>query len=123
MRIDEKEANYRIEGRDFNCSIDVTMFFVGGRWKMVLLWYLMSESRSFEELKKIIPNINNKMLSIQLQSLEADSFIVLEKLEGVEEEKYQLTDKGYTLIPMLRELASWGEMMAEKHGELIYLED
>lgn len=122
MLIDERDANYRIEGRNFNCSIDVTMFFMGGRWKMVLLWYIMSKPRGFDDIKKRIPNINDKMLSIQLKALESDGFLKMED-SGEEEEKYYLTEKGNSLIPLLRELDAWGVMMAKEHGELVFVDE
>jgi DNA-binding HxlR family transcriptional regulator len=75
MIIEGKEYEIRLKGETYHCALDVTMHFIGGKWKTVVLWYLRNGRKRFSELKRHIPDITEKMLSLQLKQLEADGFI------------------------------------------------
>ena len=76
MIIDGKELVIKINGKIFHCALDVTMDIIGGKWKTVVLWYLRNDRQRFSELKRQIPEITEKMLSMQLKKLEKDGIIV-----------------------------------------------
>lgn len=120
MVIDNKEKVLVIKGKEYHCAMDVTMDFIGGKWKTVVLWYLRKDKKRFSELRKLIPNITEKMLSLQLKDLESDG-LVKRKIYPVVPPKveYFLTDFGRTLIPMLEEIAKWGRVLAESKGKLV----
>ena len=120
MLIDNKEKIIILNGQEFHCAMDVTMHYIGGKWKTVVLWYLRKDKKRFSELKRLIPNITEKMLSLQLKTLESDG-IVGRKLypEVPPKVEYFLTDFGKTLIPMLEEIARWGRHLAEDKGKMI----
>lgn len=122
MIIDNEEKIFLLNGREYHCAMDVTMHFIGGKWKTVVLWYLRKDKKRFSELRKLIPNITEKMLSLQLKSLEQDR-IVARKVYGEVPPRveYYLTDFGKTLIPMLEEIALWGRNLAKAKGKLIPL--
>jgi DNA-binding HxlR family transcriptional regulator len=113
MIINDSEKVFVINGKEFHCAMDVTMSFIGGKWKTVVLWYLRKDKKRFSELRKLIPNITEKMLSLQLKDLENDG-IVARKLypEIPPRVEYYLTDFGKTMIPMLEEIARWGRSVA-----------
>jgi DNA-binding HxlR family transcriptional regulator len=114
----EKQINLR--GNIYHCSLDVTMDFIGGKWKTVVLWYLKKDKKRFGELKKLIPDITEKMLSLQLKALEEDGIVKRTIYPEVPPRvEYELTDFGKTLIPMLEEIAKWGRELAKKEGILI----
>ena len=79
MIIKDKEYVYDIEGKKYHCAMDVTMDYIGGKWKTVVLWYLRNKTMRFGELKKQIPEITEKMLSIQLKQLEEDGLVHRER--------------------------------------------
>jgi DNA-binding HxlR family transcriptional regulator len=120
MLIDNKEKTILLNGREYHCAMDVTMDYIGGKWKTVVLWYLRKDKKRFSELRKLIPNITEKMLSLQLKDLENDG-IVRRKIYPVVPPKveYYLTDFGKTLIPMLEEIAKWGRALAETKGKIV----
>lgn len=100
------------------------MHFIGGKWKTVVLWYLKNETLRFTELKKRIPDITEKMLSIQLRALEADGLIV-RKVHGTKppvKVEYTLTEFGRTLIPALNAIAKWGRELGEGKGKKVVLD-
>lgn len=113
------EAN----GVKFHCEMDVAMHYVGGKWKTVVLWYLIEDKKRFNELKKLIPNITEKMLSIQLKSLEEDGIIKREvfNIKPPLRVEYSLTDFGKTLIPLLRYLVSWGGLVVKEKSYSIHI--
>ena len=120
MLIDNKEKVFVLEGKEYHCAMDITMDYIGGKWKTVVLWYLRKDKKRFSELRKLIPNITEKMLSLQLKDLETDG-IVKRKIypEVPPKVEYYLTDFGKTLVPMLEEIAKWGHRLAETKGKLV----
>ena len=52
MIIKDKSYVYMIDDKIYHCAMDVTMDFIGGKWKTVVLWYLRNKTLRFGELKK-----------------------------------------------------------------------
>ena len=121
MRIDDKEMLVEIDGNQFHCAMDITLSYIGGKWKTVVLWYLRKDKKRFAELNKLIPQITDRMLSITLKQLEDDGIVKREVFTTKPPLKveYSLTDFGKTLIPVLNAVAKWGREMAESKGALI----
>jgi DNA-binding HxlR family transcriptional regulator len=91
------------------CTITTTLRVMGGKWKAVILWHLINKTRRFSELKHLIPDIAQKMLTQQLRELEADSLIRRKVYAEVPPRvEYSLTTYGKTLIPVLSAMAQWG---------------
>lgn len=120
MIINNQEKVIVLKGQEFHCAMDVTMHFIGGKWKTVVLWYLKKDRKRFSELKRLIPNITEKMLSIQLKDLEKDGLVRRKVYAEVPPKvEYFLTDFGRSLIPMLEEIARWGRKLAESKGKIV----
>ncbi|MFZ2897063.1 MAG: helix-turn-helix domain-containing protein [Saprospiraceae bacterium] len=120
MVIDGKEYVFKLRGKTFHCAMDVTMHFIGGKWKTVVLWYLRNRTLRFSELKKQIPDITEKMLSLQLKALEEDGLVKREVFAEVPlRVEYSLTDFGRTLIPVLEAVALWGRTLGREEGEVV----
>jgi DNA-binding HxlR family transcriptional regulator len=120
MVIDNKERVVLLNGKEFHCAMDITMNFIGGKWKTVVLWYLKKEKKRFSELRKLIPNITEKMLSLQLKDLEKDGIVGRKVYAQIPPKvEYYLTDFGKTLIPMLEEIALWGRNLAKTKGKMV----
>ena len=119
MIIDGNEYRIHMDGHIYHCALDVTMDHIGGKWKTIVLWYLRKDRKRFSELRKLIPGITEKMLSMQLRQLEKDG-LVSRKIhaEVPPRVEYALTAHGRTLLPLLEEIAKWGRMMGKKHGTL-----
>ena len=123
MIIKGKKYVINIDGEKFHCAMDTTMKFIGGKWKTVVLWYLRNKTYRFGELKKQIPDITEKMLSIQLKSLESDGLVKREVYAEVPlRVEYSLTEFGKTLTPVLEEIAKWGRELGETRGSLEEIE-
>jgi DNA-binding HxlR family transcriptional regulator len=119
MIIKGKEYVYNINGEIFHCAMDTTMRYIGGKWKTVVLWYLKNKTYRFSELNKQIPDITEKMLSLQLKSLEQDGLVKRKVFPEVPlRVEYSLTEFGKTLIPVLNEISKWGRNLGETKGKL-----
>jgi len=119
MNIDGTEYKILMGDRTYHCALDVTMHVIGGKWKTIVLWYLRKGSKRFSELRKLIPDITEKMLSMQLKQLEKDGLVSRKVFAEVPPRvEYTLTAHGRTLQPLLEEIAKWGRMMGKKHGKL-----
>ncbi|KAB2918149.1 MAG: helix-turn-helix transcriptional regulator [Bacteroidetes bacterium] len=117
MIIDGKEYEYEIGGETYYCALDVTMSFIGGKWKTIVLWYLRKGNKRFGELKKLIPPITEKMLSLQLKELERDNIVKRTIYPEVPPRvEYELTEEGKTLLPLLEEIAAWGRRKGSLEG-------
>ena len=120
MIIDGKKYKYRMNNEDFHCALDVTMRFIGGKWKAVVIWYLRKEKKRFGELKSHIPDITDKMLSLQLKALEQDGIVSRKVYAQVPPKvEYQLTEEGASLIPIVEAIAQWGRTKAEAEGRVV----
>ena len=124
MRIDGKEIKVEIDGTQFHCAMDVAMSYLGGKWKTVVLWYLKREKRRFDDLKKIVPHVSDRMLSITLRQLEEDGMVLREVYSTKPPLKveYSLTDFGKSCIPLLEAIAKWGRMVSTTKGKLVEVE-
>ena len=119
MIIKGKKYVFNVEGEIFHCAMDLTMKFIGGKWKTIVLWYLKNKTYRFGELKRQIPDITEKMLSLQLKALEEDGLIKREVFAEVPlRVEYSMTDFGKTLIPILNEISKWGRNLGETKGKI-----
>lgn len=120
MIVDGKEMIFEMDGRTYHCALDVSMSFIGGKWKSVLLWYLRGGPKRFGELKRLVPGITEKMLSLQLKELEADGIVQRQVFAEVPPRvEYSFTNFGHTMIPMLEAIAEWGRQLAMRRGRMV----
>lgn len=120
MIIKDKEYVYKLKGETFHCALDITMHYIGGKWKTIVLWYLRNKTLRFGELKKMIPDVTEKMLSIQLKKLEEDGLIKRKVYTEVPlRVEYSLTPFGKTLVPAVEAIAKWGRNMGDTKGKLV----
>jgi DNA-binding HxlR family transcriptional regulator len=119
MIIDGKEYVVKMHGKTYHCALDITMDYIGGKWKTVVLWYLRNKTLRFGAIKKHVPDITEKMLSIQLKSLEESGLIRREVFPEVPlRVEYSLTDFGKTIVPVVEAIAKWGRALGDKEGKV-----
>ena len=115
-----KNIAARTNGRSYHCALDITMYFLGGKWKAVVLWYIRDKTRRFGELKRLMPEITEKMLSLQLKKLEKDGLVLRKAFAEVPPRvEYSLTKEGRSLRPALEALAAWGRGKGNREGKII----
>ncbi|MGN7989699.1 winged helix-turn-helix transcriptional regulator [Pedobacter sp. 22226] len=83
---------------------------IGGQWAIVICSWLINGKLRFGELKKRLPNITERMLTLQLRKLEENKIITRTVYAEVPPKvEYELTPIGYELKPIIKLLESWGE--------------
>ena len=99
----------KIKHEKAHCPVDYAFRRVGGKYKGRILWVLRDDVLRYGELKRAIVGITPKMLTQTLKELESDE-LVLRKvyLEVPPKVEYSLTKTGLELIPLIRQLRSWG---------------
>ena len=110
---------YTINGKSYPCCTSVTMGIIGGKWKTVILYHLMSGTHRYSELRKKMPTVTERTLSLQLQQLQEDG-VVNRKVYDTKpplKVEYSLTDFGKTLTPLLQMIADWGDQAVQAQGD------
>lgn len=93
----------------FRCSVEAAIEAIGGKWKGVVLYHLADGTKRFNELRRLIPSVTQRMLTKQLRELEQDGIILRQVYAEVPPKvEYSLTEFGQTLMPILKELEQWG---------------
>lgn len=102
------------------CPITHVMDKIGGYWKPIILFHLLSGSKRYSELKRAIPTITEKMLIQSLKQLEADKLVNRKAKPVVPPHvTYSLTPSGLALKPVLYAMATWAvEESKNKSGKL-----
>ncbi len=105
----------RMENKTFNCEKELTLNIIGGKWKMLILWFLGKEGTNrFGELKALMPGITQRMLVNQLRELEEDHIVHREVYPVVPPKvEYSLTKQGESLMPILEAMYEWGKNYIE----------
>ncbi|SEL58416.1 helix-turn-helix domain-containing protein [Paenibacillus sp. OK003] len=94
----------------YGCSVEVTLSVIGGKWKGAILYHLFSGSLRFNELRKLFPDITQRMLTLQLRELESSGIVHREIYPQVPPKvEYSLTPFGETLQPIIYSMRDWGE--------------
>lgn len=92
------------------CTIETTAGLIGGRWKAVVIFHLLSGTLRFGELRRLLPNATARMLTLQLRELEADGLVHRKVFAEVPPRvEYTLTNEGKTLGPIVTAMGAWGK--------------
>ena len=93
----------------YGCPVEATLDVIGGKWKGTILYKLLERPRRFSELKRQLPTITQRMLTLQLRELEADGIVHREIYQQIPPKvEYSLTTFGKTLEPILLAMRMWG---------------
>ena len=105
----------RTEGTVF---VQATLSVLGGKWKILILWHLKDHTRRFGELKRLMPEITEKMLIQQLRELETDGIVArMVYTEVPPKVEYSVTNYGRSLEPVLHALCDWGEAHLDRNNQ------
>lgn len=98
------------------CPVEATLQVIGGKWKGVILYHLQSQTIRFNELRRMMPDITQRMLTKQLRELEADGLVARKVYAEVPPRvEYSMTDYGNTLKPVINALRKWGTVHLQNH--------
>lgn len=93
-----------------DCPVATTVELIGSKWKLLIIRNLLTRPWRFNELKKDLAGISQKVLTDNLRSLESDNIITRTVYPEVPPRvEYALSELGETLRPILNSMAAWGE--------------
>lgn len=91
------------------CPMALVQKLLSGKRKIMILWYLSNKVLRFNDIKKKLPDVTQKMLTQQLRSLEEDNLIYRHVYPVVPPKvEYGLTDLGKKIIPILEMMHEFG---------------
>jgi DNA-binding HxlR family transcriptional regulator len=89
---------------------------IGGQWSLAICCYLINGKMRFGELRKKLPTITERMLTLQLRKLEENKIVTRTVFAEVPPRvEYELTEVGYKLKNIIEELEKWGK----EHKEVV----
>src|SRR5262249_14085646 len=99
------------------CPVGATMGVIGGKWKVVILYYVLERTRRFSELRRLMPGVTQRMLTLQLRELEQSGIITRKIYPQIPPKvEYSITNYGKTLEPVVRLISDWGWKHLERLG-------
>lgn len=96
--------------RSPGCPVEGALDMIGGKWKGVVMFHLLDGTKRFNELRRLMPGVTQRILTRQLRELETDGLVHREVYAEVPPRvEYSLTQKGETLRGIILALKDWGE--------------
>jgi len=110
-----------MNGPILHCPVAVTLGIIGGKWKPLILYYLLQGTQRFNALKRRLPQVTQQMLTLQLRELERDGIVHRQVYAEVPPKvEYSLTELGRSLEPILLAMLAWGEAYQQREtGEAL----
>ncbi|KTS10768.1 HxlR family transcriptional regulator [Methylobacterium radiotolerans] len=97
------------------CSVEEAMRLLGGRWRLLIVSYLLDGPKRFSELRRCIPAISQRMLTLDLRALEDAGFIKRTVFATVPVTvEYELTTDGGRLVPVVETMRTFGLWLKER---------
>ncbi|WP_025027009.1 winged helix-turn-helix transcriptional regulator [Caldalkalibacillus mannanilyticus] len=107
-----RKSGYGLCGEElqYSCPVEATLDVIGGKWKGIILFHLLNGTMRFNEFRRLMPGITQRMLTLQLRELENDKIIHREVYKQVPPKvEYSITEFGRTLEPIIFQMRAWGE--------------
>jgi DNA-binding HxlR family transcriptional regulator len=114
-------ATTGLRDRTYLCPVDVPVTILGGKWKLLIAYFLLEAPRRNGELMRLLPTISQKMLTLQLRELEADGIVVRTIHEQVPRRvDYAIAvSERPRLQPLVDALFAWGVSWARDNEAVI----
>ncbi|MFK0382684.1 winged helix-turn-helix transcriptional regulator [Agrobacterium sp. NPDC090273] len=93
------------------CSVEETMRLLGGRWRLLIASYLVDGPKRFNELRRLVPGISQRMLTLDLRALEEAGLVMRTVYPTIPVKvEYSLTSDGRRLeklVAVVKEFGLW----------------
>ena len=91
------------------CPVEITLLLINNKWKIRIIGSLLNGTRRFNEVRRILEDISQKVLTQNLREMEKDGLINRKVYPEIPlKVEYSLTKLGYSLKPILDEMVEWG---------------
>jgi DNA-binding HxlR family transcriptional regulator len=107
----DTEAAAKIADDDERCPLTAALAAVGGKWSLIVLYWLDLEKRRFAELQRLMPGISHKVLTETLRDLERDGLVLREVFAEVPPRvEYSISAHGRTAAAVVEAMRKWGRL-------------
>ena len=99
------------------CPVATTVQMIGSKWKLLIMRNLLARPWRFNELKKDLEGISQKVLTDNLRSMESDGIIIRTVYPEVPPRvEYSLSELGESMRPIIKSMEQWGLNYKEQKG-------
>lgn len=100
------------------CPVATTVQLIGSKWKLLIMRNLLKRPWRFNELRRDLDGINQKVLTDSLRSMEEDGIITRTVYPEVPPRvEYALSDLGESMRPIIQAMEQWGTEYKKNHAE------
>ena len=100
------------------CPLTAALAAIGGKWKLIIVYFLAESPKHFAALKKALDGISQKVLTEQLNELIADGIVHREETGRVPARViYSLTLYGQSVLPLVEQVRTWGRSHMTRGGD------
>lgn len=111
---------YKIDGKEYKCSVEITNQIFNDKWKLGVVWHLLDGPKRYKDLNEKFSQITQKTLTIKLKELEEKKLVSRKVFAEVPPKVvYSLTPIGEELKEILNAMHSWGIKYVEECGEIV----
>src|SRR5437773_10194692 len=97
------------------CPLTAALAAIGGKWKLIILYWLAESPKHFAALRRVMPGISQKVLSQQLRELVSDGILQRQPTGAIPAPvEYSLTDYGRSVLPLVGDVRLWGRAHMER---------
>ena len=101
-----------------DCPLTAALTAIGGKWKLIIIYWLAESPRQFLALRRLMPQISRKVLTQQLRELAADGVVQQQRTGRVPAPVvYSLTEYGRSVLPIAEAVRLWGRAHIERFAE------
>jgi DNA-binding HxlR family transcriptional regulator len=107
----QKRRTNPVEG----CPLTAALAAIGGKWKLIIVYWLAASPRHFAALRQLLPSVSQKVLTEQLRELIGDGIVHRQAMGAIPAPvEYSLTEYGRSLLPLLEGIRLWGRGHLER---------
>ena len=100
------------------CPLTAALAAIGGKWKLIIVYFLAESPKHFAALRKAMPGISQKVLTQQLRELISDGIVNREAKGAVPAPvEYSLTEYGRSVLPLVEDVRVWGRAHLEREAQ------
>ena len=97
------------------CPLTAALAAVGGKWKLIIVYWLAEGPKHFAALRRVMPGISQKVLTQQLRELVGDGIVQRQPKGAIPSPvEYSLTDYGRSVLPLVEDMRLWGRDHMER---------
>src|SRR6185312_5272434 len=97
------------------CPLTAALAAVGGKWKLIIVYWLAEGPKHFAALRRVMPGISQKVLAEQLRELAGDGIVKRQPKGSIPAPvEYSLTDYGQSVLPLVEDVRLWGRAHLER---------